>query len=108
MHIYWNTTTLMIYITQSWEARLASSRVADFSSDPRLGAYQRMLPALPDKPVQSTQADEQGQQQSQQQQSTASTSGNAEASTSTPKKEEEGSNASTVLKQENGKVGRYF
>lgn len=61
-----------------------------------------MLPALPDKPVQS-QADEQGQQ-SQQQQPTASTSGNAEASTSAPKKEEEGSNASTVLKQENGKV----
>lgn len=92
---------VLVALQQSWEARLASSRVADFSSDPRLGAYQRMLPALPDKPVQS-QADEQGQQ-SQQQLPTASTSGNAEASTSAPKKEEERSNASTVLKQENGK-----
>ena len=31
---------------QSWEAKLAQSRVADFSSDARLGAYQRMLPPL--------------------------------------------------------------
>jgi len=35
-------------ISQSWEAKLAMSRVTDFSSDPRLGAYQRMLP--PEEP----------------------------------------------------------
>lgn len=35
-------------LQQSWEAKLAQSRVADFSSDARLGAYQRMLPPLED------------------------------------------------------------
>lgn len=31
-------------LQESWEAKIALSRVADFSSDPRLGAYQNMLP----------------------------------------------------------------
>ncbi|KAK9899143.1 TFIIA-domain-containing protein [Cystobasidium minutum MCA 4210] len=96
---------VLVALQQSWEARLASSRVADFSSDPRLGAYQRMLPALPEKPAQQS-TDESSTQTSQAGQPTASTSsGSAEASTSAPKKEEEdGSNAaSTTLKSENGK-----
>jgi len=39
---------VLVALQQSWEAKLAMSRVTDFSSDPRLGAYQRMLP--PDEP----------------------------------------------------------
>jgi len=40
---------VLIALQQSWEAKLALSRVADFSSDPRLGAYQAMLPPLLDE-----------------------------------------------------------
>lgn len=68
---------------KTWEARLASSRVADFTSDPRLGAYQRMLPplAVPDKTLSPQQ--DQSQQQQHQQASGSGSTGEEAASSAT-------------------------
>jgi len=73
-------------LQESWEAKLVMSRVADFSSDARLGAYQGMLPPL--LPKENKQSDSNGKQTDEQdvKPNIASTSKEPQsaASTSTP------------------------
>ena len=81
-----NRGLMLCALGQSWEAKLALSRVADFSSDPRLGAYQAMLPPLLDESAKkdvSVAAD----------------------GSSTSVKQEDGLAASTSTSLANGKVG---